>query len=188
MSYRREWSFDSEAETPTTTFNTKLLHTTLRACLFGEKGGKKGQQLDGNRTPILLWEFDVWSPQGAYPNREQKHTNKRETQKEEAVPPFSPFPFLPFYILPFYLFPFFTPYPFYPFTLFYSLPFSLPLPFFYPCRHFYPRPFTFALCSTTQKERSTSRSSSFWSGRLCVLSLAEFPSVFGWCCLDFFVS
>ena len=92
--------------------------------VIGEKGGKKGQQLDGNRTPILLWEFDVWSPQGGHPQHGTKtHKEKRDPKGGGGT---TLFPFSPFYLFTFYLITFL---PFLPLTLSTPLPFSTPCPF-----------------------------------------------------------
>ena len=190
--YRREWSFDSEAETPTTTFFRKLLHTTLCACFLflslAKREGKKANNLMEIGPPSCCGNSMFGALNEGTPNRDKNTQTKERPKRRRRYHPCPLFPFLPFLhftLLPFYLFyplPFLHLYPFLPLALF------ITFAFFNPCRHFYPNPFTLALCSTTQKERWTSRSSSFWSGRLCVLSLAEFPSVFGWVLPWLFVS
>ena len=124
-----------------TTFNTKLLHTTLRACfLFGEKGGKKTNNLMEIGPPFCCGNSMFGALKERTPTRDKKKTQTKERPKRRSrYHPFPLFPFFPFYILFFYLSTFFTP--FYPFTLFYPLALFITFAFFLPLPSFLPYPF-----------------------------------------------
>ena len=89
--HRRKWSFDSEAETPSSTVlqnchTHPLGHSSLS--VISEKGEKKTTTICLKLDRFfLLWKFDAGGRKGGTPTGDKQKENKREIQKEESVPP-----------------------------------------------------------------------------------------------------